>query len=320
MQLKQVEDGWLTESNCGRSPGWRIVDAAIEVRRSCARVLPGSVGNKLALVPAAILIFSLVAGLASLLWGSLHAYDEFLARQGGLSLTQYSTVLGDAQFHTVLRRTLVTAAIAPILAVGIGLAYAMALVRVRNRTIRLAMLVAIFVPLLTGDITRTYGILVALGPNGPVTWASEKLGLPEFNLVGTNAAIVFGVMQTLLPVMVVILLPAVLRIDPDHGAAAMTMGARPRAVLLKVLLPQLWTSVAAALATGFALVMAAFADPAILGRGLKSFVSNFLQDRYLTNGNPHEGAAIGILLLLLVSVGSFLIVRTGGRGRRRDPS
>ena len=114
----------------------------------------------------------------------------------------------------------------------------------------------------------------------------------------------------------VVLLPAVLRIDPELGAAAAPLGARPLTVFLRVTLPQLRTGLVAAFAACFALTMAAFADPAILGRGLKNFVSNFLQDRYLGLGNPPQGAAIGILLLVIVSLGTAAILLLGRRRRR----
>lgn len=59
-----------------------------------------------------------------------------------------------------------------------------------------------------------------------------------------------------------------------------------------------------------------FRRPAILGRG-RNFVSNFLQDRYLGLGNPPQGAAIGIMLLLIVSLGTAAILVAGrARGRR----
>jgi ABC-type spermidine/putrescine transport system permease subunit I len=98
----------------------------------------------------------------------------------------------------------------------------------------------------------------------------------------------------------------------------MTLGASPRTVFLRITLPQLRTGIVAALAACFALAMASFADPAILGRGLMNFVSNFLQDRYLTLGSRPQGAAIGILLLVIVSLGTALILALGRARRRRS--
>ena len=90
-------------------------------------------------------------------------------------------------------------------------------------------------------------------------------------------------------------------------------------VFLRITLPQLRVGIVAAFAACFALTMAAFADPAILGRGLKNFVSNFLQDRYLGLGNPPQGAAIGILLLVIVSLGTAVILAWDARaGGDRD--
>jgi putative spermidine/putrescine transport system permease protein len=177
--------------------------------------------------------------------------------------------------------------------------------------VRLVLLIVMFVPMLTGDITRTYGLLVTLGANGPVAWVTSAVGLGTPQLLGTLWAIGLGIVQILLPVAVVILLPAILRIDPELGMAAATMGASPKAVFARVTLPLLRPAIVAALATDFALTMAAFADPAILGRGLKGFVGTFLQDRYLTLGNPPQGAAIGMILILVVSVGTAVILAAG---------
>lgn len=307
MHSRFVSDQWRELDSRAGTPTWRLVDALITVRTAVASVIPGRVGKVIALVPGLLLAGSLVAGLVVLLWSSLHAYDSFLAVQGDLSLTQYGDLAADPQFHTVLVRSLLMAVIAPATAIAIAIPYALTLTRIRRRWLRLVLLIAVFVPMLTGDITRTFGMLVTIGPGGPVEW------LTSAHLVGTLVGVGLGIVQVLLPAAVVILLPAVLRINPELGAAAATLGARPATVFLRITLPQLRVGVSAAFAACFALTMAAFADPAILGRGLNNFVSNFLQDRYLGLGNPPQGAAIGIALLVIVSVGTALIVMLGRR-------
>lgn len=304
-----ISEQWRDLESSAGSPLWRLVDALITVRRMVAAVVPSALRRVAALIPGVLLAGSLVAGLAALLWRSVHEYDSFLAVQGRLSLTQYSSLAADPQFHTVLARSLTMAVLAPLVAVGIGVAYAMTLTGIRRRWLRLALLIGVFVPMLTGDITRTFGMLVTIGPGGPVEW------LTGLHLVGSLWGVGLGIVQILLPAAVVVLLPAVLRINPELGSAAATLGARPATVFLRITLPQLRTGIVAAYAVCFALAMAAFADPAILGRGLKNFVSNFLQDRYLGLGNPPQGAAIGILLLLIVSLGTALILALGRRRR-----
>ncbi len=317
MHSRSVPPKWQDLPSASSSPLWRLVDALITLRAGYGRVVPARLSRLVALLPALLLAASLVAGLVVLLWRSLHEYDSFLAVQGDLSLTQYAELLVDTQFHGVLARSLVTAVFAPLVAVAIALPYAFTLTRVRRRWLRLALLIVAFVPLLTGDITRTFGLLVTIGPGGPVEWLVAALGGGELQLVGTLWGIGIGIVQILLPVALVVLLPAVLRINPELGAAAATLGAPPWTVFLRVTLPQLRVAIFAALATCFALSMAAFADPAIIGRGLRNFVSNFLQERYLAVGNPPQGAAIGIVLMLLVTLGTMIILALGRAGRRR---
>lgn len=306
-----VSDQWRDLPSDARSPLWRAVDALITVRGVVSKAVPTRLSRTLALVPALLLAASLVAGLAVLLWSSLHTYDSFLGVPGDLSLTQYSDLVADPQFHTVLTRSLTMAVLAPLVAVALAIPYALTLTRVRRRGLRLALLIGVFVPLLTGDITRTFGLLVTIGPGGPLEW------LTGISLVGSLWGIGIGIVQILMPAAVIILLPAVLRINPELGSAAATLGARPHTVFLRITLPQLRVGIVAAFAACFALAMAAFADPAILGRGLKNFVSNFLQDRYLGLGNPAQGAAIGIALMLIVSLGTALILVVGRARRRR---
>jgi putative spermidine/putrescine transport system permease protein len=310
MHSRSVSEQWQELESRAASPTWRLVDALITVRTLFAKFVPTQLRRFVALVPGLLLAGSLVAGLAVLLWSSLHSYDSFLAVEGPLSLEQYTGLIGDPQFHTVLVRSLVMAVLAPLVAVAIAIPYALTLTRVRRRGLRLALLIGVFVPMLTGDITRTFGLLVTIGPGGPIEW------LTGLRLVGNLWGVGIGIVQILLPAAVVVLLPAVLRIDPELGSAAATLGARPYTVFLRITLPQLRVGIVAAFAACFALTMAAFADPAILGRGLKNFVSNFLQDRYLGLGNPPQGAAIGILLLLIVSIGTAVIL-TVGRARKR---
>lgn len=309
MHSRFVSEQWQDFESTAKSPLWRLVDALIAIRSTFANVVPSALRRVVALIPGLLLAGSLVAGLAALLWRSVHEYDSFLAIQGNLSLTQYTELASDPQFHTVLARSLTMAVLAPLVAVAIGIAYAMTLTRIRRRWLRLALLIGVFVPLLTGDITRTFGMLVTIGPGGPVEW------LTGLHLVGSLWGVGLGIVQILLPAAVVVLLPAVLRINPELASAAATLGARPSTVFLRITLPQLRTGIVAAYAACFALAMAAFADPAILGRGLMNFVSNFLQDRYLGLGNPPQGAAIGILLLLIVSLGTALILLLGRRRR-----
>ena len=68
----------------------------------------------------------------------------------------------------------------------------------------------------------------------------------------------------------------------------------------------------------FVLAMSSFADPAILGAGLHNFLANYLQNRYLNLGNPAQGAAIAVVMLVLMCLGFALFALLGGKRRTRN--
>jgi putative spermidine/putrescine transport system permease protein len=298
--------------------GWRIVDGLIAIRRARISRRLRRVGPILLIAPGVALVVSLGIGLATLGWSSLHTYDSFLGLEGRVSTTQYSQVYHDPQFRVVLQRTLAMATVTALIAVALAIPFSLVMANVSNRTLRLALMVVIFIPFLTGDITRTFGWLALLGPQGPLVWSSNELGFQFPNLIGTLWAVGLGSTQVLLPVAVVILLPAVLRLDPELERAASTLGARRTQTFLRVTLPQLRASCFGALAACWALGMGEFADPAILGQGVKDFLANFLQDRYLNLGDGPLGAAVGMFLLAMISLGVALILTLGRLGRRRS--
>ena len=297
---------------------WRFVDGLISVRRSTVGRSMRKAAPGLLVAPAIALVGLLAAGIGFLTWASLHSYDTFLGLQGRFGFGEYSAIVHDQQFQTDLKRTLAMSSITAVVAVLLAIPFSLVMARSRRRWTRLALMVVIFVPYLTGDITRTFGWLAILGPRGPVAWICERIGVTPPDLIGTLWSIGLGTVQVLLPAGVVILLPAVLRLDSELENASGTLGARPYQTFFHVTLPQLRVASFAALAACWALAMGDFANPQILGQGLKDYLANFLQNRYLAIGNPPQGAATGVILIALVTLGAGLILVLGrGRLKRR---
>jgi putative spermidine/putrescine transport system permease protein len=299
--------------------GWRFVDGLISIRRSAVGRSVRKAAPVLLVVPALALVGLLAAGIGFLAWASLHSYDTFLGLQGTFSFSEYSAIVHDRQFQTDLVRTLTMACITAVVAVLLAIPFSLVMARSRRRGTRLALMVVIFVPYLTGDITRTFGWLAVLGPHGPLAWICDCIGVTPPNLIGTLWAIGLGTVQVLLPAGVVILLPAVLRLDTELENAASTLGARPYKTFFYITLPQLRIGAFGALAACWMLAMGDFADPQILGQGLKDYLANFLQNRYLAIGNPPQGAATGVILIALVTLGAGLILVLGRVRVRRRP-
>lgn len=306
-----MEAGVLHGRRRSTGLGWRGVDALIAVRRAGAKVGLGRVGGVLLLLPALALMAFLLIGLVTLISHSLHQYDTFRLKGGAFSFEQYESVWKDPHFREVLVRTLWMSGLTTVITLALAIPFAITMARSRRRWLRLALLMIAFLPILTGDITRTYGWLVVLDSNGPVAWVVEHLGLGHLSLLGTLWAVGIGTVQVLLPLAILIILPAVMLIDPDLAAAAETMGARPRHVFLRITLPQLRLALFGAAAVCFTMGMNEFANPALLGEGVRDYVGNLLYATYLILPNPYKGAALGIIMLVVIALGVALITACG---------
>ena len=156
-----------------------------------------------------------------------------------------------------------------------------------------------------------------LDANGPLAWLVEGIGLGQPELLGTLWAVGIGTVQVLLPLAILILLPAVVAIDPNLADAAKTMGARPYRVFTAVLLPQLRIALFGAAGVCFTMAMNEFANPALLGQGIQDYLGNLLYSTYLVLPNPYKGAALGMIMLVVILIGVGLITATGRLLERR---
>src|SRR6185312_341605 len=100
----------------------------------------------LLVAPALLLVCILVAGVVSLAWSSLHAYDTFLGTSGKFSFTQYHQAVQDPQFSGVLVRTVLMAALTAVITVLLSIPFTLVLGRIRSRGWRLVLLIAMFIP------------------------------------------------------------------------------------------------------------------------------------------------------------------------------
>ncbi len=293
--------------------GWRLVDVAVAAgRRVRIRKAKGAV-PALLLVPSVLLMGTLAAGVLYLSWLSFHRYDTFLARQGPLSLANYRRLasgVGASYYRQTVIRTVVTSLAVTAGAVAVAVPVAYIVVRIQQRRWRIVALVFLLVPFLMGESVRAFGWLLLIGKGGALTWAFRKVGL-TFQLIGKPIAVWLGMMQVMLPIATLVLMPAVRRINPDLERAALTMGARPWKVWLRVIVPLAREGIVGAAVVVFALSMTEYAIPDVLGLGKLPMVANAIQTLYFTNNNIYVGSAFSLILVVIVTVFVLVMVRVG---------
>ena len=284
---------------------WRVMDvaergAALLWPRSFRRALPA-----LMLLPAIVLVGLLVLGLFQIGDASLRTLDTstFLMSEN-YTLANYQRVLTEKFFLTVAGRSLMGAVIVTAITLIFAFPYAYLMVRTPSSALRKFLLVALFLPFFIGQVVRAYGWLIILGNQGMVNEALGLVGVPPIRLLYNYPAVLFGLVQYMLPFAVLMLAPALTAIPAELESAASSLGANWVRTFRHVVLPLAKPGLVGAGLVVVTLSLTDFALPAILGGGSQDLIANAIYDQFFRTSDQGLGATLS---LMLVAVGSVLV-------------
>lgn len=164
------------------------------------------------------------------------------------------------------RNTFETAAIVTILCLIAGYIVAYFLVSVGPR-VRIILMALVLIPYWVSIIIRTYGLIVTLGRKGFVNETLIDAGLIEepLRIMFTTNAVYLGMVQVLLPYVVLTVYTSLEAIDDNLFTAARSLGAGGWNVFRKVTLPLSLPGVYAGGIIVFIISLGAYVTPALIG-------------------------------------------------------
>jgi putative spermidine/putrescine transport system permease protein len=238
-----------------------------------------------------------------------------------IGLQNYEWLLTSESFLTVLVRTFLVSTIVTLACVLIAYPYAY-LMTVVGGTIQKLLMIAVLMPLWTSILVRTLAWMVLLQDSGPINDVLEFVGIGRQALIRTTFGVGLGMLQVLLPFMVLPLYSSMLNIDRRLVPAARSLGASPVSAFFRVYLPLSLPGVVAGATTVFILGLGFYIVPALLGSPQTTMLSALIYQQFSAFLDWGKGSAMGIALLLLAML--FLVVlafvssRINNRGRRRN--
>ena len=259
----------------------------------------------LLIAPALILVASLALGLLEIADNSFRKLDvETFRMSESYSLDNYRTAFSSDVYLNVALRSVGAALLTTVLTLILAFPYAYVMVRTRSAAARKALLVALFLPFFIGQVVRAYGWLIILGNDGFVNTALSVFGIEPQRFLFNFPAVVFGLVQYMLPFAVLMLAPALTAIPEETETAAKSLGASWPRAMWHVVLPMARPGLIGAGLVVLTLSLTDFAMPAMLGGGSQDFIANAIYDQFFRTSDAGLGAA---LTLLLVMAGTFLV-------------
>jgi putative spermidine/putrescine transport system permease protein len=250
--------------------------------------------------PALLVFIGLV--LAPLVMTALLSFYDWGQYKGivaEFTIKNWHEVITDEYYYEIFGRTLRIALFVTAISVLIGVPEAYILNRMSPQWRGLFLLVVIG-PLLISVVARTLGWALLFGSTGLISQALLTLGAVRepIDLMFTESGVVIALTHVLVPFMVLAVMAALQRLNPDVENAAMSLGASGFTVWRRVILPQIVPGILSGSVIVFALAASAFATPAIIGGRRLKVAATLAYDEFLNTLNWPLGAAIAMILLV----------------------
>lgn len=178
-------------------------------------------------------------------------------------------------------------------------AYVISFYKLRTQAL---LILALSIPMWMNMLLRTIAWKQILSDGGPIMLVLGWFGLGGFDLVGTEFAVILGMIYIFLPFMVIPIYNSISKIDESLYDAAYDLGASNFAAFLRVTLP---LSIPGIL-SGITLVLLPSATtlvvPRYLGEGRYFLIGNLIESKFLKTAQWNSGAAVSIILVFVLLI------------------
>jgi putative spermidine/putrescine transport system permease protein len=216
----------------------------------------------------------------------------------GWSLGSWWSVISDGFYLQVLFRSIWLSML--ITAITLMASYPIALFLHRmSPKWRPALLVVCISPLLLSAVVRTYGWLVILGDSGFLASIMRSVGITPPRMLFNPTGVVIGLVEILMPYMILSLYAGFGRLTPSLEEAAKSLGARPLTVLWRVIIPLTLPGVFLGCLLTFVLAISSFITPKILGGGRVLLLATEIYDQAVITLNWSVAGVLSLIALVI---------------------
>ncbi|RKF05441.1 ABC transporter permease [Oceaniradius stylonematis] len=217
-------------------------------------------------------------------------------------------------FGSVLGFSLLLAILVAIICVAVSVPFTVLLTRASRRAQTL-WLVALLSVLSLSEVIIGFSWSTLLSRTAGITNLFVAIGLMEAPraLLPGFGAVLTGMVYQALPYTILILYPAIVRLDPTLMEAARTLGASPTRAFFNVVIPALRNTIVATLIMVFVFALGSYLLPQILGRPRHWTLSVLITDQAILQSNMPFAAAMAVFLVLISLALVGLTVMAGGR-------
>ncbi len=212
------------------------------------------------------------------------------------------------EIHTylvILRRSLKLAIISTVVCLFIGYPLAYRIARANKKSQKM-MMTLIMIPMWMNFLIRTYAWMTILQDAGILNNIFTKLGMSSVRIIGTEGAVILGMVYDYLPYMVLPIYSIMVKMDHSLIEAAHDLGCSSLSVLKRIIFPLSLPGVLSGITMVLIPSISTFYISQKLGNGKIFLIGDAIEGQYVAN-NLHFAAAMAFVLMVILLVVMALV-------------
>ena len=251
-------------------------------------------------------LFERIASTPYVVWSAIFiiapllfvAYFAFTDRNGQFTFENITSLSSYSEtFVMSLGFSLIATTVC--LLIGYPLAYCMSRTSEKTRSI---LMVLLMLPMWISLLIRTYSLMALLDNGGLVSTFLVNIGLPKLTFIGTDAAVILGMIYDFLPYMVLPIYTALVKIDRRYLEASSDLGCNNIQTIFKVILPLTTPGIVSGVTMVFVPSISTFYISQKLGGGSFDLLGDTIERQFQNQITYHTGAAISLVMMILILI------------------
>ena len=237
------------------------------------------------------------------------AYYAFTDTVDGAVIFSFNNI---KEFFTItylkiFGRSVSLALISTVICLLLGYPIAYFISRTKPKTQRLLILL-IMLPMWMNFLIRTYAIMVLIQDTGIINSFLGNFGIPPMRILGTEGAVVLGMVYDYLPYMILPIYSVMAKLDNRLIEAAGDLGCNSFKVMTKVIFPLSLSGVISGITMVFVPSISTFYISQKLGGPSTLLIGDVIEQSYNAS-NYHLTAALSFVLMIILLIGLAIMNR-----------
>ncbi|MBE6977954.1 MAG: ABC transporter permease [Ruminococcaceae bacterium] len=219
------------------------------------------------------------------------------------------TMLGE--YWSVLGRSILYSLVSALICLLLGYPVAYFIAH-QGKVAQKILYMLVMLPMCMSFLLRTLAWVGLLQDTGIINDFLDLIGIGRLQLIRTPAAVILGMVYNYLPYMILPLYATIVKIDHRLVEAAEDLGCNSLQVFTKVIFPLSVPGILSGITMVFVPAVSTFYISQKLGNTDTILIGDIIEKWFKQGNNPHLGAALSLVLMILVFVCTGIMNRFGG--------